>query len=680
MKNKVKIFNVGVFLEALNQLKIVGIIACAVYLSAGILTPIGYMIDGPYYDEELGKWIPINFDAEYFFILFGLVYVFIPVMMMVIFFWMNKRHSCDFYHAIPIKRETMYISTIAAVFTWAIIIMTCACVVPLVIVGVNPLMQTEMDVFWKSMLYMTAAVIQMIGVFALGISLTGNGFTNVVASFMILVVPRAILTIIFSMIDSFMPFIQMNYGDTILNNQYNALFAPVTALFNGDGDVTVYGCALYSTILGLIYIAVACIMFKKRKSEVASQPSAYGIVQIICRMIPAFLFSLLGTFFVLETTISGYYDIEVYFIAVVWYVFALLIYFIYELITTRRWRKVGASAKQLPIFVGIVVTCGLAIGFGTYFAMNREIDSDKMEYVEVEPLYGMDYFAPDENVRIKDKDIFGLIEDAYEEQLEEYYDHSSSYYEDHDIIIGIKQDGALFYRRIYLTDYEMNKVRSAYIEALDSSDNEVNLPVYSQEYMDVYVDISNLNDKQIIDLYNVLCDEVREMSYKELFQLEEYDAVASVEIYNRSENRDDWRNIVIPISDLTPKTKAFLMASLLQNSDENNILEDLKDIDKEELDKVTDVDIAITVISRDKTGKYHMYEYGNSYGSDEIVDAMVEGIYEVITSTEGNSIIILDGYLSVSEDEGGYSEWIGGTFRVSDELIEKIIGLSKEAR
>ena len=114
-----------------------------------------------------------------------------------------------------------------AILTWSLIIMAVACVIPLVFVGANPLMETDMDVFGKSILYVFAAVIQMMGVFALGISLTGNGFTNVVASLMILVVPRAILTIIISMIESFMPFIQKqgktNHVIYILRQTYSLL-------------------------------------------------------------------------------------------------------------------------------------------------------------------------------------------------------------------------------------------------------------------------------------------------------------------------------------------------------------------------------------------------------------------------------------------------------------------------
>lgn len=682
MKNKTKIFSAGVFFEALNQLKIVGIIACAIYLSAGILTPVGYMIEGPYYDNELRKWVPINFDAEYFTVLFGLVYVFIPVMMMVIFFWMNKRHSCDFYHAIPVKRETMFISTIAAVFTWALIIMAVACVIPLSIVGFNPMMETEMDVFWKGILYIFAAIIQMMGVFALGISLTGNGFTNVVATLMILVVPRAILSIIFSMIESFMPFIQMNYGDSLINNYYNALLLPFIEMFDGRGSVTVFGCAAYSTVLGLIYLAIACIMFKKRKSEVASQPSAYPIVQIVCRMIPAFLFSLLGTYFLLETTISKSYDIESYFIAVVWYVMALLVYFIYELITTRRWRKVGASAKQLPIFVGIVVICGLAIGFGTYFAMNRDIDSEKMEYIEVESLYGMEYFSGDESVRIKDKEIYELIEDAYDEQLEEYYDDNYSYYEENSIVVGIKQGGSVFYRRIYLTDNEMNKLQNAYVDALDNSDIKVKLPVYAENLIELYLDIDYITDIQVADLYDVLCDEVSEMSYKELFQLKEHDVYANVVIYNNGNNRDKWRSMVIPITDLTPKAKAFLLDSLLKYAEENDVSQYEYYFDDKATDKVIGLEMSITVMNKEQVGKYNMDTFSDSAITDETVRLMADTICEVMASTEGDNIIIFDGYIESEyiEDEGEFTEWVGGAFRVNDELAEKIIGLSSELK
>ncbi len=669
MKNKVKIFDRGVFLEALNQLKIVGIIACAIYLSAGILTPIGYLIDGTYYDKELKKWMEITFDAEYFIILAGILYVFIPVMMMVIFFWMNKRNSCDFYHAIPVRRETMFISTIAAVFTWSVIIIAAAVIVPLAIVGIHPLMATDMAVFWKIILYIFAGIILMMGVFALGITITGNGFTNVVASLMILFVPRAILTFIVMMTEDFMPFIVLNGGNSLLNSQYNLLVSPVMKMFDyGSNTISLYQSAAYTGILGLIYLAVACIMFKKRKSEVASQPSAYNIVQIICRMIPAYFFSLIGTYFLLDTTMNKSYEIEMYFVAVVWYVVALLVYFIYELITTRRWRKVGISARQLPIFVGIVIISGLSIGLGTYLSMNREISVEDIEYIEIEPLEGTAYFSGQDSVVIRDEEIYKLIKEAYENQIDDYYGEYYSYYEENEVFVGINQGGLTFYRKVYLNSLDMEKLMTVYVNTLDNSGKNVELPEYDSHNMDLYLEIDGLSEQQVTELYDILQEEAQSLSYRELFNLDEYSVMSQLSIFNYNDYSASWDEIVIPISDITPKSKAYLLSALFEEA--NNI--DVKEYDYlfEEDSAIVGIDMNFTVVTKESTESFYVGRFKNDGTAGHITG--VENIYEMLHSLKGDNLIIIDGYLEVERDGDIWYEWIGDIYRADDELAERL--------
>lgn len=681
MKNKIKFFDRGVFLEALNQLKIVGIIACAIYLSAGILTPIGYMIEGPNYDYQLKQWIPIEFEAEYFTSLIAIMYLFVPIMLLVIFFWMNKRNSCDFYHALPVKRGTIFVSTIAAVYAWTFIIIAVAVVVPLFIVGFHPMMITDMEIFWKIILYIIAGVVLVTGAFSLGISITGNGFTNVMASLMILCVPRIIMTIITIMIEEFMPFIRLGVGTSLLNINYNAVLAPFIGVFyyGENSYVSIYASVGYSCILGLIYTALAGVLFKKRKSEAAAQPSAYNIVQIVCRMIPAFLFSLIGTYFFLETTIKKQYDIEAYFIAVVWYVVALLIYFIYELITTRRWRKVGASVKQLPIFVGIVVFSGLAIGLGTNQAMNREIKPDEIEYMEFEPLEGTSYFSKNKNVKITDKELYKLIKNAYEEQLDAYYTENYSYYEDWDVDVCIKQNGIKFYRKVYLNDYEMSKIKSAYVEALDNANNSVILPEYEFKTMDLYLDIDGIKDEQLEELYGILRDEAKNLSYKQLFNMDEYDSMAYIEIYNNVDYEDSWWYIEIPVSDATPKAKSYLMSVLLENAKQNNI-EEYEYLFESDVN-IIGIDMTFTIVNKDTTEELYVYIYEH-YTDTETLTGL-ETIFKTLQSTGGDSVVIVNGYLEIYDEYGyeygeNYCEWINGVFRVDDELADEIREMATE--
>ena len=71
MKNKIKLFDKLVYLEMLNQIKITGIIASAIYFVVGIITSLGLWVSAigegfDYVDE---------FPGEFFYILLPLVFI-----------------------------------------------------------------------------------------------------------------------------------------------------------------------------------------------------------------------------------------------------------------------------------------------------------------------------------------------------------------------------------------------------------------------------------------------------------------------------------------------------------------------------------------------------------------------------------------------------------------------------
>ena len=122
MKNKIKLFDKQVFWEMINQLKITGIIAAAIYFVVGIIISIGMWVDTVSYRDVVSA----ELTGEFAYILLPLVFVFVPIMVKSVFTYQNRRNASDFYHALPVKRETMYGSSLVAVFAWAVVIMIIA--------------------------------------------------------------------------------------------------------------------------------------------------------------------------------------------------------------------------------------------------------------------------------------------------------------------------------------------------------------------------------------------------------------------------------------------------------------------------------------------------------------------------------------------------------------------------
>ena len=666
MKNK--LFNLGVYKEAFSQLKIVGFISVALYLVAGMLTSLGYIVEliNDSYNQNTSVE---HFSEAYFMILFGLMYVLLPVMMIVVFFWLTRRHSCDFYHALPIKREAMYFSSIVAVLTWVGIIFVAATIIPLIVVGMIPKLEIDMVNFWRVMGYIFAGCIQMIGVFALGIMLTGHGLTNIVASIMILVVPRGLITGIAAMVDEFMPFAQINIENSFINPFYNIGFGSFFAVISWM-DSEAFGIAIpmiYSIVLGIIYMAVAGFLFKIRKSEVASQASTYGFVQSIFRMVPSYVFALIGLFFILNSFYRYEFEIEYYFFATVFFTMSLLAYFIYELITTRRWRNVGRSAKQLPILAGAVILTGIIIVASTNAATMRKVDADKIKFIEVEFMENLSEFASADVVIIKDEKLNEIIEDAYMEQVREYYNHEE-YYEDRSITVGINQGGKTFYRRIHITNSEMNYFDDTYTKTLKESDISIELPEI-ENIEDMY--LSNhggkLNKKQIETIYTMLKEELKNVNYGDFVSVDEDDIIDEINIHGYY---PDYFYNRIPISTLTPKTREMLITMYKQSSNGNNNNDDFKKmlnkVNQLYRDYTLDVELDMLIFSGDETISYDMrVSYVEGNGRDRIIDVLNK-----TSKNNGDNVVYIQGYVYIYDEEGMYETYsIDSTYLIDEELI-----------
>ena len=70
-------------------------------------------------------------------------FVIVPMMMMVAFSYLKARKTSDFYHAIPVKRETMFFSTIVAALAWIVGIFIIACIAIVTVVGLTLLVVTS---------------------------------------------------------------------------------------------------------------------------------------------------------------------------------------------------------------------------------------------------------------------------------------------------------------------------------------------------------------------------------------------------------------------------------------------------------------------------------------------------------------------------------------------------------
>ena len=111
MKHDKKIYSGHLVNEAMRQIKLPGIIGTLLLVGAAFFSAIVQLfelrengrIPGSYSFFEMNPYIML------------VMYAFVPLMVMMLFGFMNKRRASDFYHSLPYSRLCIYISFLSAV-------------------------------------------------------------------------------------------------------------------------------------------------------------------------------------------------------------------------------------------------------------------------------------------------------------------------------------------------------------------------------------------------------------------------------------------------------------------------------------------------------------------------------------------------------------------------------------
>lgn len=669
MKNKIKLFDRGVFWEAFNRLKIPGIIGSAIFISSAFILMLGCMIE--LIDSSVNR---VEIPAEYFYITYIIPIVIVPMMMMVAFSYLKARKTSDFYHAIPVKRETMYFSTILAALAWIVAIFIIASIIPLSMAALTVVFKIDMVIYWNiiSTVFLTAVLV--LASFALGVSLTGNGFTNFFVSVMIVFVPRIISTIIYNMAEEFTPFLVLNVGNSLLNNQYNIIFR----MFSFSGLTIPYWAAvIYTILLAAIYLTLGAIAFVKRKSEMAGQACAYKGVQVASRMLLPFIILLGALNFILMMGIDFEYDAEYAVFCIGLVLIAFTVYFIYELITTKRIKKVLKSLVWFPVLIGGVGVVGIIISIGSKIALSRDVDEDKINYLLVTDMCG--YFEDDKFHKLDNERANEIIAEAYERQMDNMDDYYKNLWYDGDydvdIVVGINQGGTTFYRYIYLDNDEHTEMYEICMKEIYGDEYKLEIPRYNINQ--VYFDSAYLSSSNERELYNILREELKEVPIADLFDYEqEAFTYVNIDTYNYQMGYTEWR---IPISEATPKTLDAYLDILRQGGymfDKVDVYENC--LDDYEEGYVIDVSLWDIIIIDEDNNAEQIVGIG-TYAEDEAAEATVE-MFELLEKSEkGDNVIIFDFWAEIYEVDDDYdyfyvnSQSASKIYYVTDDVLEEFI-------
>ena len=378
-----KYFDTKLFLEGIRQLKLSGLLF---FVLCAIGTAFPPIIDMIFFSTVKTAPQIINITP------FVTAYMFIGpiVLCMILFSFLNKRNCSDFYHSLPNTRNSIYISFTASILAWiyATIIF---CV--LLSAALYSLAGCFFNPYFIPYLIFTyiAGVTLITAAILIAKSITGTILMNIIVTTLILFLPRFISTAFVMTINNILKIASINDLGIFVNFHYNIPFNFVISflgLWNnyyiGISTYTFMGGIIYTFVIALIYLVFAGLLFHFRKSEIADKSTPTPILQHVIRcavtlpvtmLIPCILFSKIIP--LVSISYSSFIPISIVIIAFI----SLFIYFIFELITSRKAKNLIHAIPYLLVLIIINSIFGVAIIVYRDSILDLQPTANEIQYV-----------------------------------------------------------------------------------------------------------------------------------------------------------------------------------------------------------------------------------------------------------------------------------------------------------
>jgi len=383
-------FDFKLYKEGLRRSTLISALFIAVMMLGAILIPVANITSqmrATSYGWALGRTVIEGLDTNIILLLSAAALS--PVLTLYLFSFLNKRNSSDFYHSIPHKRETLFASFAAAVLTWVLGGIWLCTGLSLLIYSFFPAyVMLNMTSILLATLGLSAACILVVGATLIAMSLTGGTFANIVTALLIIFLPRVILTTFTSIVMQMTRIVPVENFGIIGDGSFNIPFGFMFNMFNGGMDlnqVFIRG-ALYTAVLGLIYLGIAIVLFKKRRSETAQNPAPNRGMQSAIRVTVAFVVCLpalaiiaMGLRFERGSQRLGSDILPL----VAIYAIAVIVYLAYELITTKKLSNIAKALPGLGILVLLNVVFLSGIMISRSVILNRRFEPNQIASVRV---------------------------------------------------------------------------------------------------------------------------------------------------------------------------------------------------------------------------------------------------------------------------------------------------------
>lgn len=586
-KKKNQFFDKELYKEGIRQLRIPGIVSGAILLLCGILMPLMYMID--LYEAnrvqaegvQTVTQITLNLSSAHV-LIWICPYVLAVLMTIQLFRFLNQRSCSDFYHSIPQTRTCVAVSFLASILTWVVGLLVGIGLFSCLFAEALPYITMDWSEVFLTMIRLLTAVILAVGGTFLAMSVTGTIFTNFAVVVMILYVPTLLALVLEDNIVSKLFFVQSI--EEMLLCRYNNLTNGICEIMEMGSKGGNLSSAVYTTILGAAYGIMGVYMYQKRSSESAGQPASSRWLKAVFRVVPAFVLTLVPITWIYLGHITEAAEI---FLLVVIYIVAVVIYFLYELFSTGKWKSALHAFKGLWLLAVLNLATLLVLNGITLYAENCIPKTD--EIISVRFLEdGYDYYGLClKETELTTEEVRQFVSEKLEYTIE-YIDADT--YWNYDICqpVAIETKWGTLHRNLYLTYVQYQELTEMQADSEEYRNVYMTLP--DQESWEIYTSREWKDKDSTSRIYQVLQAEIQEIGFSKWYN------------YIKNNSRDCWvyldfTNIYgdgyldIPISrSVLPKTYAKCieelnigadteelqhMSSLLKKVGENEVYSDI---------------------------------------------------------------------------------------------------------
>ena len=562
---KRKIFDKNLFLEGMRELRLPSLLLLLFLGMECVLIPVGRFLNNEGFIGDLDM-LGINPGAY-------LLIAAAPFMVIELFRFLTRRSASDFYHAIPQTRVCLYVSYMAAILAWCMILQWGSSVFSVLMHSIfRHYMRVDIRQVLIQNCILSMTVILTMGGAALAVSVTGTILTNIVVTGMLLFGPRLVMLLIQFAVGDCLTVVSGSNYLSFLGNGWNVLTGVVYGVFTGWNVklLVSWKAGLYTMILGWIYLGIGLFFFHSRKSEKAGQAAVNSGLQLIFRLTPAFLFGLIPDILIFDMMANRSldHDASTFFTFFVLYLISIVIYFLYELISTRKWRQMIRALNGLPILAAM----HLLVIFGM-IGMQRQVlsftpEASEISSVSIEGESSVSFWDEDEyviykgyltsrteEIELDDPELLQLVSDRLKDgvtyDLDGIYNYSGSTVEK---TLNIRCGNRTYTRMLRFTNADVKKISSLLKDHAEYRELFMNLPEVNDPKLRLSSSV-DMDEDICREMYEALLEDVQDMGFEAWYSycMTSYDGYTEFcSLYMIYTENGTTQASVFPISDLTP--------------------------------------------------------------------------------------------------------------------------------